>query len=160
MSSVSSTYILDEFPLLQERFLILDLIAGSPRLYLVSVPLKLLDFAFERVLQFFLLGGIGSLLNFVVDALKGLDSLSNLFIALIDLLLQFPLRHGSDRQFESRETRFPSTVLAVEVSWTVKRGACFRSGDDEYAETCINDVIQKVYVSVYHMRLVTQNHLQ
>lgn len=98
MSLVNSTYILDEFPLLQERFFVLDLIARSPRLYLVSMPLKFLDFAFERILEFFLLGGIGSLLDFVVDTFKGLDSLSDLFIALVDLLLQFPLRHGSERQ--------------------------------------------------------------
>ena len=103
MSLINSTYILDEFPLLQERFFVLDLIAGSPRLYLISMALKFLDFALERVLQFFLLRGIGSLLNFVVYALEGLNSLSNLFVAFIDLLLQFPLRHGSGRQVQKGE---------------------------------------------------------
>ena len=100
MALVNSTYILDEFPLLQERFLILDLIAGSPRLYLVSVPLKLLNFAFERVLELFLLGGIGSLLNLIVDTFEGLNPLSDLFVALIDLLLQLPCRHGSEGRIQ------------------------------------------------------------
>lgn len=101
MSSVVSTYILNKFPLLQERFFVLNFIAGCPRLYLVSMPLKFLDFTFERILKLFLLGGIGSLLDFIVDTFEGLDTLSDLFITLVNLLLQFSLRHDSNRQVQT-----------------------------------------------------------
>lgn len=102
MSSASSTYILNELPLLQERLLILSLIASRPRLYLVAVSLKFFNLPFERILQLFLLRGICCLLDFVVNTFKGLNTLSDFLVTFVNLLLQFSCGHCSEKQLRTK----------------------------------------------------------
>ena len=87
------TDILNELPLFHQRFLVFDLIASCPGLDLIPMALELLDFAFEVILQLFLLRGICTLLNFLENGLECLNAFGNLFEGLVNVLLQLSLRH-------------------------------------------------------------------
>jgi hypothetical protein len=88
-----SAYSLDQFPILQQRPLILDIITSRPCLDLVSKPLQLLDLTLEVIFLLLLLGSICGLFDLLVDRLEFCNAFGDLLEAFIDFLLELPLRH-------------------------------------------------------------------
>ena len=87
-------YFFNAFALLQKSRLVLDLIAGSPGLYLVSRSLEFLDLFFQVVFQLVLLGGILRRVDLLVNAFECEDAFVDLFERFVDLLLRFSRGHG------------------------------------------------------------------
>lgn len=79
--------------MLQQRRLVLDVVACCPCLDLIAESLELLDFALEVVLQLLFLGDVVGLLNLFVDGLEFGDAFRHLLEALVDFLLEFACRH-------------------------------------------------------------------
>lgn len=73
------THCLDESPVLEEKGLVLDVIAGDPCFDLVAEALELLYLCFEVCLELLLLGLVGGCLHLVVDALEEFDALCDFF---------------------------------------------------------------------------------
>ena len=90
---MTKTNILNGLPLLHERFLVLDLISGSPGFDLVPMALQLFDLALKSILELLLLRSICRLLNLIVYAFEQLDPFGNFLKALVNLLLYFPCGH-------------------------------------------------------------------
>lgn len=102
-------YIFDRFPCVYERFLVLDVISRGPRLYLVSVPLQLLDFLLEVLLQLLLLGcprrgRADEVLELVVDATKGSETFGDALERAVNLLQLLAESHGRERRLGSEQT--------------------------------------------------------
>lgn len=73
-------------PVLQQRRLVLDVIAGSPCLDLIAESLKFLDFSFELILELILLCWVVGLLDLFVNGLEFGDTFRNFLEALVDFL--------------------------------------------------------------------------
>lgn len=73
------THRLNQFPLFQQRFFVLDVILAGPPLDLVTRPLQLLDLLLESIFQFILLRSIRGLCEFVVDSVERLNAFCDSF---------------------------------------------------------------------------------
>jgi hypothetical protein len=78
---------LDELARLGEGLLVLDLVAGEPRLDLVPVPLQLLDLLLQVLLELLLVVGVASCVHLLPDLVEHDDPLLHLLEGPVDLRL-------------------------------------------------------------------------
>ena len=82
-----------QLPLLEERFLVLDLVARRPCFDLVSLSLELLDLPLQRVFELVLLRRVAGLMDLLERRLERLNPFPDPLEAFVNLLLQLSLRH-------------------------------------------------------------------
>lgn len=85
----------NQFPVVDQRLLVLDIVGCGPCLNAISIALQLLDLLLQRVLELLLLCGIRRRVNLLVDVLEGLHAFGDLLEAFVDLYRKLPSCHGA-----------------------------------------------------------------